>query len=92
MKRLIQEIYGNGQKGLARTMPEMHTKIDILIREQEQLRTAVSGILKFVQETQGYQEGKNAVKQKTLANIYRISLITGIIIAVLTACKILEII
>lgn len=92
MKRLIQEIYGNGQEGLARTMPRQAQKMDILIMEVAELKTAVSGILRYVQETQGFQQGKRDQKQKTFSVIQRISLLIGICIAVLTAFKILNII
>lgn len=68
VKGLVKEIYGNGQRGLARSIPEMSTRIDTLIMETAELKTAVSGILRFVSEEEGRgKERRESLTEKQAA-------------------------
>jgi hypothetical protein len=74
MKRMTQQVYGNGQKGLAFTVPELSVKIEDLSQTIQLLRTNVSALMRF----QAERTGDLRTEEK-----YRLSAIqwTGIIMA-----------
>ena len=63
IKGLVKQIYGNGQKGMAFTIPMMQSDIQDMTFQMAELKTAVSGVLKFVNESEGYKKGVTEAKQ-----------------------------
>lgn len=64
LKGLVKEIYGNGQAGLSKTVPAMNKTLDVLVQETAELKVAVSGVLKFIAETTGYEDGCREAREK----------------------------
>jgi hypothetical protein len=62
---MVKEIYGNGTRGLAKTVPRLEEKIDAMREDIVLLTTTVSGITKFVSESRGFEKGKT---EATIAN------------------------
>jgi len=52
-KRVATDIYGNGHEGLSKTVPQQTQRIDALNISVIELKTAVQGILKYVNERTG---------------------------------------
>jgi hypothetical protein len=53
LKTLVKQVYGNGHKGLATTVPELSTKIEILSETIVLLSQNVSALMKFENEVTG---------------------------------------
>ena len=53
IERIEKELFGNGQKELSQTVPVLINNVEKLEKTTEALRTAMSGINRFVNETQG---------------------------------------
>jgi hypothetical protein len=62
LKRMTHQIYGNGQKGLAITVPELSVKIDNLVETTRLLSTNVSALAKFQAERTGDIRTEDKVK------------------------------
>lgn len=77
LKRMVQQVYGNGQKGLATTVPELSTRIETLSEDIVLLSTNVSGLMRFMSETEGAksQGEKDGFSARQRAGI----IVTGII-------------
>jgi len=78
-KRIITELYGNGQEGVAKTVLKLEDKIQMQTESIVELKSAVSGILKFVNETTGQGKADETRKQK----IVRRAKVVGAVVAVL---------
>ena len=50
MERMIKEFYGNGQKGISKTIPELQVQIQSLIEASSAQGKAISGLAKAVTE------------------------------------------
>jgi len=76
--RLVSQVYGNGQKGLATSVPELSNKIDNLSETITLLSTNVSAMMKFQNEMIGARnfEEKAGITSRQKAGIY-ISAILG---------------
>jgi hypothetical protein len=59
LKTLVKQVYGNGQKGLVSTVPELSTKIETLIETTALLSTTVSALMKFENEYAGVEKHKD---------------------------------
>jgi hypothetical protein len=56
IQMLKKEIYGNGEKGLAKSVAILSDNVKDLKKTTEDLRTSVSGLHKFMDETTGYKK------------------------------------
>ena len=65
MKRMVLQVYGNGQKGLAFSVPELSTKIDGLTEQVHLLNVTVSGVAKFQAEMIGEVRTEEKMKLNT---------------------------
>lgn len=64
IKGLVKQIYGNGQKGMAFAIPEMQTSIHAMTIEMGELKTAVSGVLKYVSSSEGFEAGQKEATER----------------------------
>jgi len=78
MKRVIQEVYGNGQKGLSQTVPAQTIRIDNLAEEIKLLCTNVSALMKYMNETAG---GVKAVEKLKLSRTQWTAIIISAIVS-----------
>ena len=56
IQMLKKEIYGNGEKGLSKSVAVLSDNVKDLKKTTEDLRTSVSGLHKFMDETIGYKK------------------------------------
>ena len=56
IQMLKKEIYGNGEKGLAKSVAILSDNVKDLKKTTEDLRTSVSGLHKFMDETTGHKK------------------------------------
>lgn len=65
LKRIVTQVYGNGQEGLATSVPKLSSKIETLSEDIVLLSTNVSGLMRFMSETQGAksQEEKDEIRK-----------------------------
>lgn len=56
IQMLKKEIYGNGEKGLAKSVAVLSDNVKDLKKITEDLRTSVSALHKFMYETTGYKK------------------------------------
>ena len=56
IQMLKKEIYGNGEKGLAKSVAILSDNVKDLKKTSEDLRTSVSALHKFMDETTGYKK------------------------------------
>jgi hypothetical protein len=62
VNRFGKEIFGNGKEGLSATVPKLTVEVTNLKESIDDLRTAISGLNRFMDETKGSQNTfKNAV-------------------------------
>jgi hypothetical protein len=89
MKRLVQQVYGNGQKGLAFTVPELGVRIDSLAADIKDLSTNVSALMRFEAETAGEHKAgdKHGLSSRAWAGII-ISAVLGVSAIVITLFQI----
>jgi hypothetical protein len=60
--RFGKELFGNGKEGLSTTVPKLTVEVTNLKESIDDLRTAISGLNRFMDETKGSQNTfKNAV-------------------------------
>jgi hypothetical protein len=85
LERIVKQVYGNGQKGLASTVPELSTKIETLIDTTGLLSTNVSAMMRFQSELKGIEihKEKDGFSRRQQAGLY-ISVIIGMA-SILTA-------
>lgn len=58
MERIIKEFYGNGQEGLAKSIPKLQNQIATLIETTAAQGKAISGLAKAVTEITSVEEYK----------------------------------
>jgi hypothetical protein len=58
-------VMGNGQEGLAVSVPKLSLNVDKLGKSVDGLKTGVNGFLKYQQAQEGKDAGKNEVKRRT---------------------------
>ena len=58
-------VMGNGQEGLAVSVPKLSLNVDKLGKSVDGLKTGVNGFLKYQQAQEGKAEGKSEVKKRT---------------------------
>lgn len=84
LKRITHQVYGNGQKGLAFTVPELSVKIDNLVETTRLLSVNVSALAKFQAERTGdirtEEKIKLTARQWTQISLVAIIGISSIII------------
>jgi len=80
VKIVVQEVYGNGQKGLSQTVPAQTIRIDNLAVEINLLSTNVSALMKYMNETIGGRIVKEKLKLSRAQW-------TGIIISAVVSCS-----
>ena len=56
IQMLKKEVYGNGEKGLAKSVAILSDNVKDLKKTTEDLRTSVSGLHKFMDETTGHKK------------------------------------
>jgi len=63
---LTNEVFGNGQKGLLKTVPRLEDKIDSLILTQAGILTNISALVKFQTEIVSVENFKQRQKTHSL--------------------------
>jgi len=81
---LVKQVYGNGQPGIAFTIPAMQRQLEHLSASHEELRTAISGIMKYVNECEGVKEGRSQVKRDSFTTMQRTSIIITALVGTTT--------
>jgi len=64
LNTLKKIVMGNGQEGLAMSVPKLSQNVNELSSSAKDLRTAVSGLLKFQEGMQGEQKGKSELRKR----------------------------
>jgi hypothetical protein len=83
LKTLVKQVYGNGQEGLAKTVPQLSIKIDNLTETVAELRTSVSALVRFEAGYEGVQKDRFNTRQKTGIIVSGIVGFTAIIVTVI---------
>jgi len=63
---LTKEIFGNGQKGLIKTIPRLEDKIDSMILTQSGMLTTISALVKFQIGTTSVDDFKKNARDYSL--------------------------
>lgn len=58
LKRIVTQVYGNGQEGLATSVPKLSSKIEELSDDIKLLATNVSGLMRFEASYTGAEQQK----------------------------------
>ena len=64
LKMLKRIVMGNGQPGLAQTVPVLNRNVSELNKTIGHLTTGISGLLKFQENQLGIQDGKSMVRRR----------------------------
>jgi hypothetical protein len=79
LKQVTAQIYGNGQKGLASTVPALSTEIAGMSEKIDNLAITVSGLAKYIAEDTGE---KRAVEKHKLSSASWTAIISSIVFAI----------
>jgi len=63
---LTKEIFGNGQKGLIRTIPRLESKVDDVLLNQSDMRITISALVKFQTEIVSIETFKAKARARAL--------------------------
>ncbi len=87
LKLISDQIYDNGEKGLAITVPALGTKIVEMSLKIDDLRTTVSGLVKYISEDTGekraIEKQKLSTRQWTEITIASIIAVAGIVVTII---------
>ena len=78
---------GNGEPPLATTVPILTKAVEELVPAVQDLRTGLSGFVKYQSEQEGYHRGKEAVRKRSR---WIIGILVSIGIALLTTMIVLR--
>jgi hypothetical protein len=79
LKQISAQIYGNGQKGLAITVPALSTEIADMSKKIDHLATVVSGLTIYISEDAGE---KRAIEKHKLSSASWTAIISSIVFAI----------
>lgn len=65
VKQMEKVVMGNGQEGLAVSVPKLAQNVDRLGHSVDGLKKGVSGFLRYQQEQEGKADGKTEVRRRT---------------------------